>query len=56
MKGNFWHKLFRKGYNANYPKGDAAKANGWMAKTDAKATRSKLKRFLDKIFQMEEQE
>ena len=49
MKGNFWHKIFRKGYCADYPKGDAAKANGWGAKTDAKTTRTKLKRFLDKL-------
>ena len=54
MKGNFWRKIFRKGYNANYPKGDAAKSNGWLAKTDARATRSKLKRFLNKLFLEEE--
>ena len=55
MKGNFWHKIFRKGYNANYPKGDAARSNGWLAKTDARTTRSKLKRFLNKLFLEEEQ-
>ena len=55
MKGNFWHKIFRKGYNANYPKGDAARSNGNLAKTDAKTTRSKLKRFLDKLFLEEQQ-
>ena len=49
MKGNFWHKIFRKGYNTNYPKGDAAKSNGKLAKTDARTTRSKLKRFLNKL-------
>lgn len=49
MKGNFWHKIFRKGYNANYPKGDAAKSNGKLAKTDVRTTRSKLKRFLNKL-------
>ena len=55
MKGNFWHKIFRKGYNADYPHGNAAKCNGRLAKTDAKTTRSKLKRFLDKVFKVEEQ-
>jgi hypothetical protein len=56
MKGNFWHKIFRKGYNVDYPHGDAAKYNGNMAKTDAKTTRSKLKRFLDKVYKVEEQQ
>ena len=49
LKGNFWHKIFRKGYCADFPKGAAAKANGWGAKTDAKTMRTKLKRFLDKL-------
>lgn len=56
MKGNFWHKIFRKGYNANYPKGDAARSNGWLAKTDAHTTRTKLNNFLRRIFQIEEQQ
>lgn len=56
MKGNFWRKIFRKGYNANYPHGDAARSNGNLAKTDAKTTRSKLKRFLDKVFKVGEQQ
>ena len=54
MKGNYWRKLFRKGYNANYPHGNAAKYNGKLAKTDANTTRSKLKKFLDKIYKVEE--
>lgn len=54
MKGNFWHKIFRKGYNTEYPHGDAARSNGWLAKTDAKTTRSKLKRFLDIVFKIDE--
>ena len=44
MKGNFWRKIFRKGYDTK-----DHRYNGWMAKTDAKTTRSKLKRFLNKI-------
>lgn len=51
MKGNFWHKIFRKGYDTK-----DSRYNGWMAKTDAKTTRSKLKRFLDKMFKEEEQQ
>ena len=49
LKGNFWHKIFRKGYNANYPKGYAAKSNGWLAKTDARTSRTKLKQYLNKL-------
>lgn len=45
--------LYQSHYN---PHGDAAKYNGRLAKTDAKATRSKLKRFLDKVFKVEEQQ
>lgn len=48
MKGNFWRKTFRKGYDTK-----DHRYNGWMAKTDAHTSRSKLKRFLDKIFQEE---
>jgi hypothetical protein len=33
----------------NYPKGNAAKYNGVMAKTDANTTRTKLKKFLNQI-------
>ena len=44
MKGNFWHKIFRKGYNSQ-----DYRYNGHNAKTDAKSTRTKLNRFLDKL-------
>lgn len=44
MKGNFWRKIFRKGYDTK-----DARYNGYYAKTDAKTSRSKLKRFLYKI-------
>ena len=47
--GNFWRKIFRSGYNASYPKGSAARSNGWCAKTDAKTTRTKLKNYLKKM-------
>lgn len=38
MKGNFWRKIFRKGWNSK----DAI-YNGWNAKHDGKSTRTKLK-------------
>lgn len=44
MKGNFWRKIFRKGYDTK----DAVR-NGYLAKTDAGTSRSKLKRFLKKM-------
>jgi hypothetical protein len=53
-KGNFWHKIFRSGYNANYPKGDAARYNGKEAKHEANTSRSKLKRFLNKVYDIYE--
>jgi hypothetical protein len=56
MKGNFWHKIFRNGYNAQYPKGDAAKYNGKMAKTEASTTRTKLKNFLNNLQKQTEDE
>lgn len=49
MKGNFWHKLFRSGYAADYPTGKASRYNGRSAKTDAQTTRTKLNKFLNKI-------
>ncbi len=49
FKGNFWRKIFRCGLNASYPTGDAARYNGYWAKHDVSSTRTKLKRFLDKI-------
>ena len=45
MKGNFWRKIFHKPYGKDW------RYNGWMAKTDARTSRTKLKRFLDKIFE-----
>ena len=48
MKGNFWRKIFRKGYNS-HGGGHAARYNGKMAKTDVKTSRARLKRFLDKL-------
>lgn len=44
MKGNFWRKIFRSGYDTK-----SARYNGYMAKTDANTSRSKLKRFLRKL-------
>ena len=52
MKSNVWRKIFRKGYNVNYPRGSAAKLNGKGAKTDVKSTRTRLNRFLDKWLQL----
>lgn len=52
MKGNFWKKAFRKGYDAQGG-GFAARYNGKMAKTDFKTTRAKLKRFLDNLLKEE---
>ena len=51
MKGTFWHKYFRKGYNAQGMR--AARFNGWYAKTDAKTTRTRLNRELDALVQLE---
>lgn len=48
MKGNFWHKFFRRGYNA-HGGGSAARYNGKSAKTDANTTRTRLNKLLDKI-------
>lgn len=48
MKGNFWHKFFRKGYDAHGY--GSMQANGNNAKTDAKTTRTRLNRLLDKLF------
>lgn len=44
MKGNFWHKFFRKGYDTKN-----ARYNGHCAKTDANTSRAKLKRSLEKL-------
>ena len=45
MKGNFWHKIFRKGYDSK-----DYRYNGNMAKTDAHTSRTKLKNFLKRMF------
>lgn len=44
MKGNFWRKIFRKGYDTK-----DSRYNGWMAKTDAHTSRTKLKQYLNKL-------
>ena len=56
FKGNLWRRLFRNGYNASNPKGTAAKYNGTMAKTDAHTNKSKLRKFLNMIEPMEDNE
>lgn len=45
VKGNFWRKIFRCGYNSK-----SAVYNGYMAKTDAKTTRTQLKNFLNRFY------
>ena len=54
MKGNFWHKYFRKGYNAQGTR--AAHFNGWCVKADAKTTRTRLNRELDTLINPNEQD
>lgn len=49
MKGGFWKKITRKGYNASGG-GFAARYNGKSAKTDKRNTRSRIKRLMTKIF------
>ena len=49
MKGNFWKRIFRKGYDTK-----DARFNGHCAKTDANTTRSKMNRFLDKLLASQE--
>lgn len=48
MKGNFWHKYFRCGYDFQGG-GPAARYNGRSAKKDAISTRTRLNRLLDRI-------
>lgn len=55
MKGNFWRKIFRKGQLEGFPHSAAARYNGNMNKRDVSSTRTKLKRFLDKIMIYSEQ-
>lgn len=43
MKGNFWHKFFRKGWDSA-----SDHYNGKGSKHEAKSTRSKMKRFMKK--------
>ena len=47
MKGNFWRKIFRKGYNAHGY--HSAQYNGKMAKTDGNTSRTRLNRLMDKF-------
>lgn len=49
MKTSIWKRFFRKGYNT-HGGGYAAKSNGVAAKTDAKTTRTRLNRELNKLF------
>ena len=49
MKGNFWHKWFRKGYNTK----DEA-YNGKNAKTDAGYTRTRLNRLFNELVKKKE--
>lgn len=53
FKTSIWKRFFRKGFNAQGG-GRAAIDNGWMAKHEAKTTRTKMKRMMDKIFRDEE--
>ena len=48
MKGNFWKRIFRNGYDTKN-----ARFNGYCAKTDANTSRTKLNRFLDKLSEEE---
>ena len=47
MKGNFWRKLFRKGYNGHGY--HSAQLNGTWSKQDASASRTRLNKLMDKI-------
>lgn len=49
LKTSIWKKFFRKGFNAQGG-GYAARYDGWMAKHEARTTRTKMKRMMDKIF------
>ena len=49
IKGNFWRKIFRRGYNAS-GKG-SAQYNGVMAKTDSNSSRAKLDRYLKTVLE-----
>lgn len=47
MKGNFWRKIFRKGYNAHGY--HSAQYNGTMSKQDARSSRARTNRLMDEI-------
>ena len=47
MKGNFWRKIFRKGYNGHGY--HSAQLNGTMSKQDATASRARMNKLMDKI-------
>ena len=47
MKGNFWRKIFRKGYNAHGY--HSAQYNGTMSKQDARSSRVRINRLMDEI-------
>ena len=47
MKGNFWRKIFRKGYNGHGY--HSAQFNGTMSKQDATASRARMNKLMDKI-------
>lgn len=49
MKGNFWHKWFRKGYNSQDYKYDEKEA-----KTDAGYTRTRFNRLLNELLKKKE--
>lgn len=51
MKGNFWRKLFRSGYDTN-----SRYYNGKMAKTDGNTSRTKLKKYLNNILPKEKED
>ena len=50
MKTSIWKRFFRCGLNF-HGGGHAARYNGHEAKRDAKTTRTRLNRELDKLFQ-----
>lgn len=44
MKTSLWKRFFRCGWNSK-----SATYNGWNAKHDAKTTRTRLNRLMDKV-------
>lgn len=49
MKGNFWHKWFRRGYDSQDSKYD-----GKCAKTDSEYTRTRFNRLLNELLKKKE--